>query len=268
MIDEGKRNVLGVLVDAVDYEAATRRILEAAITRTAYGVTALAVHGVMEAVDDGSLRHRINDLDLVTPDGQPVRWGLNLLHRVGLRDRCYGPTLMAHVCEAANVAGLPIYLYGSTPEVVDRLAANLRDRFAGIEIAGAAPSRFGRVAPAELDKIAAGICDSGARIVFVGLGCPRQEVFAYELRGRIGAPIVAVGAAFDYHAGLLREPPAWIQARGLQWLWRIMEEPGRLWKRYATTNPRYLLRLLAQRSRLWRPDPASTVPPDGELGFA
>ena len=268
MLDGGKQNLLGVLVDAVDYDGATARIMEAAAGPRPFGVSALAVHGVMEAVADPHLRYRVNDLDLVTPDGQAVRWGLNLLHRTGLADRCYGPTLMLRVCEAAAADGLPVYLYGSEPEVLSALADNLQRKVPGLRIAGSSPSVFGRVSPEELDAIAARIRATGARVVFAGLGCPRQEVFAYEMRRRVGAPVLAVGAAFDYHAGLLTEPPAWVQRSGLQWLWRLVAEPRRLWRRYLSTNPAFVLGVARQRWGRSAPDPATATPPDAELGYA
>lgn len=268
MIDQGKQNLLGVRIDAVDYDAAVARVMAAAAAQEPFGASALAVHGVMEAVSDPRLRHRINDLEMVTADGQPVRWSLNLLHRVGLADRCYGPTLMLRVCEAAVRGGLPIYLYGSRPEVLERLAANLERTIPGLVIAGAVPSVFARVDPQEQDAIAERIVASGARLVFVGLGCPRQEVFAYEMRGRLGLPVLAVGAAFDYHAGLRREPPAWVQRAGLQWLWRLAGDPRRLWKRYLTTNPAFIARVVLQRLRLSRPAASTSRPPTTEEGYA
>jgi N-acetylglucosaminyldiphosphoundecaprenol N-acetyl-beta-D-mannosaminyltransferase len=268
MIDQGKQNLLGVLVDAIDYEAAVARVLDAAAARHSLTVSALAVHGVMEAVADPEMRHRVNALDLVTPDGQPVRWALNALHGAALSDRCYGPTLTWRVCEAAAGAALPVYLYGSTPEVVALLERNLRRRLPGLVVAGSSPSAFARVAPSELDEIAQRIERSGARIVLVGLGCPRQEVFAYEMRHRLALPVLAVGAAFDYHAGLRRQPPGWVQRGGLQWLWRLLEDPRRLWRRYLTTNPSFVAGVLLQATRLWRPDPHTTPTPARELGHA
>src|SRR5688572_27514599 len=125
MIDHGKKNVLGVMIDAVDYEAAVDRIIQAADEGRPYAVSALAVHGVMTGVDDDEHRYRLNHLDLVTPDGQPVRWALNLLHKTGLRERVYGPLLTLMVIEAAAEHGLPVYFYGSRPEVLDRLVANM-----------------------------------------------------------------------------------------------------------------------------------------------
>lgn len=268
MIDHGKQNLLGVMIDAVDYDAAVARVIEGAEAQRPVGVSALAVHGVMEAVADPELRYRINQLELVTPDGQPVRWSLDLIHRTGLPDRCYGPTLTLKVCEEAAKRGLPVYLYGSEPEVVTRLKENLEERFPGLEVAGAEPSRFGRVSPKELDEIAERIVASGARIVFAGLGCPRQEVFAFEMKERLGLPVLAVGAAFDYHSGMRKEPPLWIQRAGIQWLWRLAEEPGRLWKRYLRTNPAFVVRVAMQRLGLSRPSPETVREPAAELGYA
>ena len=268
MIDRGKQLLLGVRIDAVDYDAATARIIDAARAGRPYGVSALAVHGVMEGVADGELRYRLNRLDLVTADGQAVRWALDLLHGTDLPDRCYGPTLTLHVCAAAAEHGLPVFLYGSRPEVLAALEANLTERFPGLVVAGSAPSVFGRVPPAELDAIAERIRRSGARIVLAGLGCPRQEVFAYEMRHRTSMPVLAVGAAFDYHAGLLKEPPAWVQRAGLQWLWRLAQEPRRLFRRYLTTNPAFVARVARQRAGRPVSDPAHDPVPADELGYA
>jgi N-acetylglucosaminyldiphosphoundecaprenol N-acetyl-beta-D-mannosaminyltransferase len=263
MIDKGKRSVLGVLVDVVDYEAATARILAAAREHRPMAVTALAVHGVMTGVQDRAHNARLNSFDLVTPDGQPVRWALNSLHGAGLADRVYGPTLTLEVLRGCATEGLPVYLYGSTTETLDRLIPNLTSMFPGLKIAGIEASKFRQVHPGEDVEIADRIRASGARVVLVGLGCPRQEVFTYAMRPLLDAPLLAVGAAFDYHAGQLRRPPAWMQKRGLEWLWRLGLEPGRLWKRYLLLNPAYLARLSAQKLRLWKatpPAPATERP--------
>jgi N-acetylglucosaminyldiphosphoundecaprenol N-acetyl-beta-D-mannosaminyltransferase len=262
----GKRNLLGVLVDAVDeYDPVVDRIVAAAKEGRGFGVSALAVHGVMSAVADEALRYRINHLDLVTPDGQPVRWALNALYGAGLRDRVYGPRLMLHVCQAAASEGLPVFLYGSTHGVLSKLAANLRQGFPGLELAGTEPSRFRRTGPRERAEIASRIRNSGAKLTMVGLGCPRQEVFAHAYRDVLAMPVVAVGAAFDYHSGSLREPPAAIQRAGLQWLHRLLQEPQRLWKRYLLLNPKYMWMVTLQALGLWAPDLGGTEPPVEEL---
>ncbi len=263
MIDAGKRNVLGVLVDVVDYEAATERVLAAARERRPMAVTALAVHGVMTGVADPAHNARLNAFDLVTPDGQPVRWALNLLHRAGLRDRVYGPSLTVQVLERCAAEGLPVYLYGSTEATLERLTHALTTRFPALKVAGAEPSKFRATDMDEVAQIAERIRGSGARVVLVGLGCPRQEIFTYAVRPMVDAPVLAVGAAFDYHAGQLRHPPAWMQRYGLEWLWRLGLEPKRLWRRYLLLNPAYLARLTAQKLGLWRATPPApaTDPP-------
>lgn len=260
MRDEGRHPVLGIQISAVDYDAAVARIIDAARQRRHLGVSALAVHGVMTGADDAEQRHRLNALDLVVPDGQPVRWALNLLHKTKLTDRVYGPNLTLRVCEAAAADGLPIYLYGSTPEVLDSLQKRLLERFPDLQIAGSRPSLFRPTAnDEEQASIAAEIVASGAAICLVGLGCPRQEVFVYEHRDLVPMPMLAVGAAFDFHAGLLPQAPAWMQARGLEWLFRLVQEPGRLWRRYLILNPRYLGRVALQALRVQTLD-AGTSP--------
>jgi exopolysaccharide biosynthesis WecB/TagA/CpsF family protein len=255
-----KRSVLGVLVDPTTYAEATDAVIAAAREGRPFAVTALAVHGVMTGVQDRAHGARLNAFDLVTPDGQPVRWALNSLYDAGLSDRVYGPTLTLRVLQRAAAEGLPVYLYGSTDETLDRLVPSLQERYPDLKIAGREPSKFRTSRPGEAEEIATRIAGSGARIVLVGLGCPRQEIFTYAMRSRLSMPVLAVGAAFDYHAGTLRHPPGWMQRRGLEWLWRLGLEPARLWRRYLLLNPEYVGRLAAQRSHLWRatPPPAAT----------
>jgi N-acetylglucosaminyldiphosphoundecaprenol N-acetyl-beta-D-mannosaminyltransferase len=248
-----KHSVLGVLVDATTYQDATSQIINAAIDGRGYSVSALAVHGVMTGVQDPTHRARLNDFDLITPDGQPVRWALRLLHNVKLPDRVYGPTLTIHVLKEAAERGLPVFFYGSTPEVLSALIANIEERFPELIIAGSEPSKFRTITQDEKQEIAARIRDSGAKILFAGLGCPRQEVFAWEFRDAVNMPVLAVGAAFDYHAGLVNEPPAWIQRAGLQWFYRLVQEPTRLWRRYLLLNPMFLTLLGLQWSGVWQP---------------
>ena len=255
MIDKGKGNVLGVEVSIVDYDAAVDRIMAAARERRHYAVTALAVHGVMTGVQDRAHNARLNSFDLVTPDGQPVRGALNLLHGAALADRVYGPELTLRVLRRAAAEGLPVYLYGSTQPTLDRLVPALEKMFPALKLAGVEGSKFRTAHPGEAAEIAERIKASGARIVLVGLGCPRQEIFTYAMRPLLDMPLLAVGAAFDYHAGLLKNPPPWMQKYALEWLWRLGLEPKRLWRRYLLLNPNYLARLAAQRSRLWKATP-------------
>lgn len=242
-----KHSVAGVLVDEVDYARAVDRIGHAAVEGRPYAVTALAVHGVMTGVDDEVHRYRLNHFDLVAPDGQPVRWALRWLHHVRLADRVYGPNLTLFVAEWAARNGVPVYFYGSTQPVLDRLLPNMVKKFPSLKIAGSQPSQFRTGDLDDLKKTAEQIKATGARIVFVGLGCPRQEVFSFHARDYLGVPVLAVGAAFDYHAGNLKQPPALMQRWGLEWLWRLGLEPRRLWRRYLILNPRFLIAVGRQK---------------------
>lgn len=263
-IDKGKKNVLGILVDAVDYEATVSKIVTAARARKPMSVSALAVHGIMTGVLDKTHRYRLNHIDLVLPDGQPVRWALNLLHNTGLPDRVCGPNAMLAICERAAAEGLPIYLYGSKISVLEDLSRNLCKRFPKLIIAGTQPSKFRQVTPAEKQEIAQQIRSSGAVITFVGLGCPRQEVWAYEYRDDLSMPLIAVGAAYDFHAGNLAKAPEFLGKMGLEWLFRLVMEPGRLWQRYVLLNPLYIWLFLLQAFKLKSFDPKDATPPGEE----
>src|SRR5271156_867453 len=142
MIDQGKKSVLGILVDAVDYEAAVSRIVRAAFEMRPYAVSALAVHGVMTGFESEEHKYRLNSFDLIVPDGQPVRWALNLLHKSDLASRVYGPELTLRTLGRAAEEGLPVYFYGTTPEILARLKVRLAERFPKLVIAGAEPSKF------------------------------------------------------------------------------------------------------------------------------
>lgn len=267
MLHKGKFNVLGVSVDALDYAYAVDAVLAAARDNRPFKVTALAVHGVMTGALDPVHRWRLNGFDLVTPDGQPVRWALNLLHRAKLAKRVYGPDLTLHVCKAAERDGVPVFFYGSQPDVLEALTHKLSAKFPDLKIAGCAPSQFRQVSSEEKNKIAGEIRESGAGIVFVGLGCPRQEVFVHEFAEAIGKPLLAVGAAFDFHAGLKQQAPRWMQDRGLEWFYRLIQEPRRLWRRYLVLNSYFLFLLFLQTTGLRRFRDIGTEPV-AEVGYA
>lgn len=268
MIEDARHNLLGVLVHATTYAAVVEAVFAAAAESRGLSVSAVAVHGVMTGVLDPEQRYRLNHLDFVVPDGQPVRWALNWLHHAGLRDRVYGPTLMLRVCERAAREHVPIFLYGTRAETLKTLSERLGARFPALPIAGCQPSLFRRVETDEAERIATAIRASGAQIVFVGLGCPRQEVWAFENRDRLGLPILAVGAAFDFHAGLIRQAPPRLQTLGLEWLFRLGQEPRRLWRRYLYLNPLYLALLALQWSSVRRFPPEDVRRPARELGYA
>ena len=260
MVNRGKHNLLGILVDAVDYEAAVNRILDAARAHRGAAVSALAVHGVMTGVLDPTHRYRLNRFDLIVPDGQPVRWALNLIHSAGLEDRVYGPELTLRVCQRAAEEQAPVFFYGSTQPVLERVQSNLLKRFPKLKIAGMEPSKFRRLAQQEAFELSLRIRRSGATIVFAGLGCPRQETWAYEFRDLLGMPILAVGAAFPFIAGELRQAPPKLQRLGMEWFFRVCMEPKRLWRRYALLNPAYVALVGMQCARIRTFDTEGIMP--------
>lgn len=234
------RYLFGIRYSITDYEDATRLILSKAKASEAFGVSALAVHGLIESYNDPSLKEKVNTIDLVVPDGQPIRWALNYFHKSGLLDRVYGPELTLHVLKAASEEGLPVFFYGSTPQTLSLLSENLPKRFNGIKIAGMQADRFREATPEEKQKDIETIVSSGARLVFVGRGCPRQERWVADHKAYIPMPLLAVGAAFDFIAGNFSQAPKWMQRNGLEWLYRLILEPRRLWKRYLFTNTQFI----------------------------
>ncbi len=258
-----KHAILGVLIDAVDYGVAAEEITRAAREGRPYAVSALAVHGTMTGLLDAKHRYRLNSCDLVVPDGQPVRWALNWLYKTALRDRVYGPKLTLQVLANAAEQGLAVYLYGSTGDVLHKLGEALGRRYPRLQIAGAEPSRFRSLTAEERDQLVERVHASGARLLLAGLGCPRQEIFAYEMRNLLSMPVLAIGAAFPFIAGTLPQAPPWMQDRGLEWVYRLSREPGRLWRRYVIFNPAYLLLLLLQWLRF--PFDCDGVRPDREV---
>jgi N-acetylglucosaminyldiphosphoundecaprenol N-acetyl-beta-D-mannosaminyltransferase len=265
MIDLGKKDIAGVGIDAVDYEGALARIIGAAEAGRGLGVSALAVHGLMEGASDREHRYRLNALDLVVPDGTGIYWALNLLHRAGLRNRVRGPSLMMKACAAAAARGLPIFLFGSTPAILERLSQRLRRDFPRLAIAGVEPSRFRQVSPEEDAALVARINGSGARMLFVGLGCPRQEVWVFEHLHAVRMPMLAVGAAFAMHAGVTGEAPLWMQKRALEWLYRLSREP-RLWRRNLLAAP-YVTLVALQKLGISLSRAADAVSPRDPLSY-
>jgi N-acetylglucosaminyldiphosphoundecaprenol N-acetyl-beta-D-mannosaminyltransferase len=202
---------------------------------------------VMEGHDLPAYQQVVNGADLVTPDGMPLVWALRRLG-VPAQQRVYGPDLALAVAAAAADAGIPIGLYGGREDVLADLQASYRQRFPALRVVYAHSPPFRELSAAEDAAVVQEIRDSGARILFVGLGCPKQECWMAKHRGRVPAVMLGVGAAFDFHAGRVRQAPGWLQRAGLEWLFRLFMEPRRLWYRYLKHNPRFLW-LLARQLR-------------------
>jgi exopolysaccharide biosynthesis WecB/TagA/CpsF family protein len=244
-----KYDLFGVRVAAGNYDQVVDVVAQAAKKRQPAIVSLHAVHAIVESISDPALLVKVNRFDAVLPDGQPVRWALNHLHGVGLRERVYGPELMLRLCARAANEAIAIYLYGSSPEVIDKLQQNLRARFPALQIVGAESPPFRALTAEEGECVVRRINESGAGILFVGLGCPKQDHFAADHANLIEPVQVCVGAAFDFHAGTKPMAPAWMQRHGLEWVYRLSREPRRLWRRYIQTNSIFLAKWLAASVR-------------------
>ncbi len=240
-----KHDLIGVNVSQVNYGQAVDVIAQAAQQGTSGVVACHAVHAIVTMSCDSNLREMANNFHMITPDGQPVRWALNLLHRTGLKDRVYGPELMMRLCHKAAEEKVSIYLYGGNERVSKDLVTVLNSQIPGLIIAGAEAPPFRPLTTVEEQQVVNRINNSGARIVFIGLGCPRQDLFAHQHRDRIKALQVCVGAAFDFHAGIKPMAPKWMQRNGLEWMFRLWKEPRRLWKRYLVTNSLFIWKVTA-----------------------
>ena len=243
------RVILGVRVDATSYVDACQRVIAWAQQGESRTVCAANVHMVMEAYDDPAFREMVNAADLVTSDGMPLVW---MLRRLGYphQTRVYGPDLMLHVLRAAAQQDLSVGFYGSSPDVLQALITKTGERFPGLRVVYAYSPPYLPLRPEEDQSVVKEINATRPQILFVGLGCPKQERWMADHKGSVKAVMLGVGMAFDIHAGKVRQAPAWIQNLGLEWLFRLGKEPKRLWRRYLTFNPRFLVLAIMQLSGL------------------
>jgi N-acetylglucosaminyldiphosphoundecaprenol N-acetyl-beta-D-mannosaminyltransferase len=242
--------ILGIPLAVTDYEATLEWIDRAVMTGRRGYICVAATHTVMAARELPALREAVLGADFTVPDGQPLVWALNLLgHR--LSNRVYGPDLMERACARAARTGQRFYLYGGrNPGALAQLARNLRLRHPGLQIVGGHVPPFRELTEAEERAVIADIDRSGADVVWVGIGVPKQELWMARMRSRLRASVlVGVGAAFDFHAGLVPQAPGWMQRLGLEWLFRLAHEPRRLWRRYLRYNPRFMIGFARQWAR-------------------
>ena len=247
-----RRRILGMRVDATTYEEATSLIMRWAQARNPRYVCIANVHMAMEAYDAPKFADLVNRADLVTADGMPLVWALK---RLGIRNaqRVCGPDLMPHVLRAAAAGGLPIGLYGgASPGFLDRLLEVVRQEFPDLQVAYANSPPFNELTTEEDAEVVEHIKASGARVLFVGLGCPKQEKWMAAHMDRLDCTMLGVGAAFDFLAGIKPMAPIWMRRFGLEWLYRLANEPRRLWKRYLKQNPRFIALIIMQLARLRR----------------
>jgi N-acetylglucosaminyldiphosphoundecaprenol N-acetyl-beta-D-mannosaminyltransferase len=239
--------VLGVPLAVTDY-GRTLDWIDATVANGGAGyICVAAVHTVMACQEDAGLREAVLGADFTVPDGQPLVWALNALGH-DLPDRVYGPELMDRASARAAESGLRFYLYGGRNQgALAELARTLRLRHPGLKIVGGHCPPFRPLSDAEEDAVADEINRSGADVVWVGIGVPKQEKWMARMRDRLDAPVlIGVGAAFDFHAGLVPQAPDALQRLGLEWAFRLVQEPRRLWRRYLRYNPRFVLGFLRQ----------------------
>jgi N-acetylglucosaminyldiphosphoundecaprenol N-acetyl-beta-D-mannosaminyltransferase len=239
-------DILGVQVSAINMTGALTTIEQWIARQEHQYVCVTGVHGVMESQRDKEVRRIHNTAGLVTPDGMPLVW---LSHLMGFRqvERVYGPDLMLAVCARSAQQGYRQFFYGGAPGVAESLAARLRVRFPGLQIAGVYSPPFRPLNAEEDAAIAERINAAKADILWVGLSTPRQERWMAAYVGRLNVPVlIGVGAAFDFHAGMKRQAPRWIQRSGLEWFFRLAMEPRRLWRRYLINNPWFIWLILLQ----------------------
>jgi N-acetylglucosaminyldiphosphoundecaprenol N-acetyl-beta-D-mannosaminyltransferase len=237
--------VLGVSIDATSYEEACQIILNWQTNHETKMVCFANVHMVMTAFDSEEFRSMLNHADLVTPDGMPLVWALRLKGYKNQK-RVYGPTLTQKLLPLLEKEGVPIGFYGSSSEVLEKLHQKIKHKHPKINIAYAYSPPFRELTEGENHEFIRQIKLSGARILFVGLGCPKQEIWMHEHKDCIQAVMLGVGAAFDFLAGVKPQAPLWVQRLGLEWLYRLLSEPKRLWWRYFYTNPRFILAIVRE----------------------
>jgi len=231
--------ILGVKLYTTNYSDAASKIVAWAVAGESRRVYAANVHMLMEAYDSQEFCDLVNSADLVTPDGLPLVWALR---NKGYHDqqRVYGPTLMLELLNAAAAKGIKVGFIGSTKEVLSKLIKRMEKNFPDLVVSASIAPPFRSLNKEEDKQIIEQIQKSGVRILFVGLGCPKQEYWIASHYNKVQAVMIGVGAAFAFHAGVVHQAPEWIQNMGLEWLFRLSQEPKRLWKRYIYTNPRFV----------------------------
>ncbi|NCF66875.1 MAG: WecB/TagA/CpsF family glycosyltransferase [Chloroflexi bacterium] len=247
---QSKVNILGVGISAIYQEFVLDQIDAWIVNDDREYISNCTVNTVMECQKNISMLEAINNASLATPDGMPLVWLANWGsdHPVG---RVYGPDLMLAVCERSVHLGHKHYLYGGAKGVPELLAAELKNRYAGLQIVGEFSPPFRSLTPEEEDREIEMINDADPDIIWVGLGTPKQDLWMAKHRPRLNASvIIAVGAAFDFHTKRKKQAPVWMQRNGLEWLYRLIQEPNRLWYRYLVHNPWFVLKLIEQQTGL------------------
>ncbi len=243
----GKVNVLGVYVDAINLMNGTLQVMRWIAEQKRTYVCVTGVHGIMESQRDPDLRRVHNSAGMVTPDGMPLVY-ISRAAGHPTCDRVYGPDFMLEICRESVTHAYRHFFFGANSKTLSRLTDRLKEKYPGLQIAGTYAPPFRPLTEFEGADVVARINASSPHVVWVGLSTPKQERWMADFRPYLEAPVlIGVGAAFDFHAGTIRQAPAWMQPLCLEWLFRLLMEPRRLWKRYLLNNPVFIVALVAQQ---------------------
>ena len=245
MIDQLRQNILGVMISVIDLDQAVAYCQNQIKTRQPTYICVAPAHSIMDCYEDGYLREIFNKSGLTTPDGMAVVWIMKLKGNKTV-SRVYGPDLLLSLCELSNKSGWKHFFYGSTDQVLNQMLAKLLTEYPDVKICGsyAPPFKVGKIT--ERQEVINNINQLNPDIVWVGLGSPKQEYWMFEHRGKLNAPLlIGVGAAFDFLSGNKNQAPKWVQRSGFEWLYRLIDEPRRLWRRYIK-YPKFVMLVLKE----------------------
>lgn len=246
--------VIGSPIDVLTWEIALSRIANWAMQRESRVVCICNVHSLVTAVQNADFRLTVQQSDMATPDGMPVALALRWKGFAG-QERINGPDLMWKFCKLAEDYKLPVYFYGSSGETLTKLDCRLKEEFPHLLMVGMYSPPFRELSYYEEESVLDNINASGASVVFISLGCPKQELWMANHKDKISAVMIGVGAAFDYHAGVIKRAPLWMQKTSLEWFYRLYQEPTRLWRRYFFTNSKFIYLLVKD---MLKPKPSSS----------
>jgi N-acetylglucosaminyldiphosphoundecaprenol N-acetyl-beta-D-mannosaminyltransferase len=243
-----KQSLLGINVSLQSYHGFVKELIELAKAKKSSYTCVANVHMLIEAKKDSDFAHIVNSAELCTPDGMPLVWALKALY--GIRqERASGMDLLPDLLKEAEAEKIPVYFYGGTLEMISKSEEYIKNNFPELIVAGLFSPPFRPLSPAEEQETVVSINQSGAQLIFVSLGCPKQEKWMAAMQGRILAPMIGVGGALPVMVGLQKRAPVWAQNSGLEWVYRLFQEPRRLFKRYAITNTTFLWLLLKAKIR-------------------
>jgi N-acetylglucosaminyldiphosphoundecaprenol N-acetyl-beta-D-mannosaminyltransferase len=241
-----KQKVISLMVSTGSFDTMSNDIMSLAISGQSANVCVANVHMLVEAYQDASFATVVNSANIITPDGMPLIWAMRLLHGIK-NDRVAGMDLLPRLLTTAIEKNISVFFYGGSQKMLDATAAYIQKAFPALKVAGLYSPPFRALTKEEDESVIEMINNSGARLVFVVLGCPKQEKWMNTMKGKINATMVGVGGALPVLVGEQKRAPQWMQKNGLEWLYRLIQEPGRLWKRYFYTNAVFILLLIKEK---------------------